>query len=264
MKLSPSDQREIDRLSQLDGPCWTDILGGQMSLVSGREFVSQYRQFYLEGVLAGVRHNHRGPAVLVDCGANVGTVVAWFQAQFRSSRVIAVEGDPDVVPLLRRNTAGRGSVEVVDALAWTSDGHVDLLSDGRCGSHVDDGRADVGFRRQRVPTVDIRTLLSSHVTLLKVDVEGAERQLLPHARAELEANVDYVHVEVHETVNSPRMLSSLIDLLTSCGFHLHVAPLHVDPQPFVQVESWNSVVNPMALYGWKDGLGPRVVETIAG
>lgn len=235
-----------------------------MSLVSGREFVAQYRQFYVEEVLAGVRHRHSGPAVLVDCGANVGTVATWFQAQFPGSFVVAVEGDPGILPLLERNTLGRASVEVVDALAWTSNGFVELVSDGRCGSHVADGRADVGFGRARVRTVDIRQLLDRHVTLLKVDVEGAERQLLPHAKAELAANVDHVHVEVHETVNAPRMLGRIIDLLSSCGFHLHIAPLHVDPQPFRRVESWNSIVNPVAVYGWKVGLGPDVVETIAG
>lgn len=263
MKLTRKQQREIERLVQLVGPCQTDLLGPRTSLVSGREFVSQYRQFFVEEVLAGVRQTYSGPAVLVDCGANVGTVAAWFRAQFPWSRVVAVEGDPEVLPHLERNTRGYESVEIVDALAWTSDGFLDLLSDGRCGSHIADGRPDVGFRAARVRTVDIRRLLNEHVTLLKVDVEGAERQLLPHAQAELTANVDYIHVEVHETVNAPRMLGSLIGLLTSCGFHLHVAPLHMDPQPFRRVESWNSIVNPMAVYGWKDGLGPDVVETIA-
>lgn len=264
MKLTRGQRSEIARLARLDGPCQTDLLGPRTSLASGREFVSQYRQFFVDEALAGVRHAYSGPAVLVDCGANVGTVAAWFRAQFPRSRVVAVEGDPEILPHLERNAFGHESVEIVDALAWTSDGFVDLLSDGRCGSHVADGRADVGFRVTRVRTVDIRQLLNEHVTLLKIDVEGAERQLLPHARAELTANVDHVHVEVHETVNAPRMLSPIIDLLTSCGFHLHIAPLHVDPQPFRRVESWNSIVNPMAVYGWKDGLGPDVVETIVG
>ncbi len=262
MKLTRGQQREIERLAQLDGPCQTNLLGYRTSLVSGREFVSQYRQYFVDEMLAGVRHVHNGPAVLVDCGANVGTVTAWFRTQFPWSRVIAVEGDPEVLPYLERNTRQHEWVEIVDALAWTSDGVVDLLSDGRCGSHIADGRDDAGFHAARVRTVDIRQLLNEHVTLLKVDVEGAERLLLPHARAELAANVDQIHVEVHETVGAPRMLCSVLSLLTSCGFHLHVAPLHVDPQPFLRVESWNSVVNPMAVYGWKDGLGPDVIETI--
>ncbi|WP_213805525.1 FkbM family methyltransferase [Granulicella sp. dw_53] len=116
--------------------------------------------------------------LIVDCGANIGTSVAWFSARYPESHIVAIEPSPDNVVILRENAVGL-DVDIREAGIGPHDGHAFLKP---CGS-------DMGYRTTdreegiAIQMLSLATILagkpSSRYTpfLLKVDIEGAEESL---------------------------------------------------------------------------------------
>ncbi len=135
--------------------------------------------------------------VVVDAGAHVGTFAA--TAAAHASWVVAVEPNPANLALLRANLERNGiqNVEVVEAALWPGEGEVQLDVTGptSAGSVVSDGDGAT----LTVPTVDLDALVKrlGAVDLLKLDIEGAEFELLRAASPATLARIDTIVGELH-------------------------------------------------------------------
>ena len=131
----------------------------------------------------------RGGTIL-DVGANTGYTAAWFSTV--AERVYAFEPDPTNVTILREQIRIRGltNVEIRASAVGASVGTAELHRKERGGHHA---LSDVGASRTTdtievpVTTVDevMRDEAIETVTLLKVDVEGFEPEVLRGAAAGL-------------------------------------------------------------------------------
>ncbi|HEY1273300.1 MAG TPA: FkbM family methyltransferase [Thermoleophilaceae bacterium] len=139
------------------------------------------------------------PALILDLGANIGLTMADFAARHPRARVVGVELDDLNVALARRNVAPWGDrCQVVHAAVWPEDGEVwyDPWPGGTATY-----RASAGDRpgAPRVPALSLATLVREHgpVDYLKMDVEGAERELLQDGTG-WASRVKAIKVELHE------------------------------------------------------------------
>ncbi len=144
-----------------------------------------------------------GPnSVVWDVGANCG-VFAFSSAAAR--QVVAVEADPFLASLLQQSVALNGApVEVVTAAAFSSIGlaSFSIAARGRAsnfltgaGGHGQTG----GVRGKRtVPTVTLDSLLDHFgpPTLIKIDVEGAEAEVLRGATRLLREARPAIYIEI--------------------------------------------------------------------
>ena len=122
------------------------------------------------------------PKLVLDLGANVGYSAAYFLTRFPDCQVISVEPDPDNFAVLQRNLAPFGErSRVLQAAVWSHPVALKLseapFGDGREWSrHVRECQDD---ETAEFETVDVASLLeqSGHsvISVLKVDIEGAER-----------------------------------------------------------------------------------------
>lgn len=117
-------------------------------------------------------------AHIVDLGGNIGTAAADFAASYSSARVITVEMDRSNYELCQRNTSSFGNrVTVLHAAIWHKNEIVRYDGDGEDGYHITDG-ADPN---RSVEGVTMRELICRFgipkIDYLKIDIEGAERQL---------------------------------------------------------------------------------------
>lgn len=111
----------------------------------------------------------------VDIGAWIGPTVLW--AAPHASRIVAVEADPTAMQMLRHNTADL-SVEYVEAAVADCDGETTITTDG-------DSMSRIGGGGVTVPCMTIETLFHSlaitGADLIKMDIEGAEREVIAQA-----------------------------------------------------------------------------------
>ncbi len=139
--------------------------------------------------------------LIIDCGANVGFSSAYFLSQHPNASIIAIEPDPDNFALLERNVAPYGSrVNCIRAAIWPTCTQVRLTaSTTRPGDEW--GRQVEADAAGDIQAIDIPTLLAKsgadRISLLKIDIEGAEAELFASGTEAWLPNVDTLVIEIH-------------------------------------------------------------------
>lgn len=181
----------------------------------------------------------RPRAIVLDVGANVGAYTLLFaQWAGRSGRVFAFEPSPSASRSLRRHLAlnSAGNVEVIDAAVCDRQGTAALYDDGCPGRSSLIGSAE-HHRAVTVRTTTIDSFCAERSLtpdVVKIDVEGAELEVLRGARRTLAAEKTVAFVEFHPSVWRSRNLdaSDLARELAMQGF---------EPEPLdAQFDAWST------------------------
>lgn len=113
--------------------------------------------------------------IFLDLGAFVGDSVMAFvkRTQGKYRKVIAFEPDHATFELLKRNTAKMHDVELVEAATGGSNGEVQFAEGLGSGSFISNSQGS-----RSVKLVKLDDFLHEPVTLVKLDIEGAELDTL--------------------------------------------------------------------------------------
>jgi FkbM family methyltransferase len=150
------------------------------------------------------------PKLIFDLGANVGYASAYFLSRFKDCSVIAVEPDPGNFAQMQHNVAPYGSrVTTIEAAVWPRSERLDLDSRG-LGKEwaVRVVPAEAGAVRSVTIPELIRMSDQDRVSLLKVDIEGAETELFQSCQEWL-PQVDNLVIELHGA-NAEKIFHSAI------------------------------------------------------
>ena len=118
--------------------------------------------------------------VIIDCGSNIGISVLYFKRLFKNAHLTAVEADPIIADILRKNLSMNGvRAEVIEKAVWKTSG--DQLSFGSKGS--DEGSLFSNENTIFVESIRLKDLINEHehIDLLKIDIEAAEMEVLKDA-----------------------------------------------------------------------------------
>jgi FkbM family methyltransferase len=168
---------------------------------AGSSDAGSVRQIFVEEEYRCV-DDLRDPLTLIDCGANVGCASAWFLSRYPSLRVVAVEPEPQNAHMLRRNLRPYGSrATVIEAAVWSRAARLRLVpgEEGReWATHVVECGPD---EPHDLLAVDIPRLIDlaggGPVDVLKIDIEGAERELFAAGTPQWLSAVHNLVIEVH-------------------------------------------------------------------
>lgn len=183
----------------------------------------------------------RPGAIVLDVGANIGAYTVLFaQWTGASGRVIAFEPSPDSVLGLREHVRLNGvadRVEIVEAAVSSRDGSAAFDYAGASGANaiVADGTAIAGAITVRTTTLDAfcdaRRLRPS---MIKIDVEGEELDVLRGARQTLAQPGLDVFVEFHPSIWAARGITR--DAIASELAIQGLRPEPIDPS----IDIWNT------------------------
>jgi len=206
--------------------------GKPLALSDSAAFIDGYREIFRRRIY-DFRAETSQPYI-IDGGANIGLATVYFKQLYPESRITAFEPDGAILELLRRNVAARRleNVEAVQAAVWTSDGELSFVSEGGLSGHIADG-AEYSQSSTRVPSVRLKPFLARRVDFLKLDIEGAEYEVIEDCRDEL-ANVRNLFVEYHSPRDSEQKLARILQILTSAGFRYHIHEAFTSPRPFME------------------------------
>jgi FkbM family methyltransferase len=150
---------------------------------------------------------------LVDVGANIGGASVFFLQQFPQSRVVAVEPAPANFALLQRNLEPYGQrARCVQAAVWPTDDPLQLIR----GQFRDGLDWSIQVAPASVPTgitgLPMARLIQEQqlesIDLLKIDIEGAERELFQADTTWLR-QVHHLCLEIHDETCRDAVLSAL-------------------------------------------------------
>jgi FkbM family methyltransferase len=171
------------------------------------------------------------PRVL-DCGAHIGLNLLRCKVQHSDARVVAFEPDPRALEFLERNIAVNEltDVEVVPAALSTAHGMSQFVADGKDGGKLVDA---AGQNLQAVRTVPLSAYLAEPVALLKMNIEGAELDVLQEAGAHLHM-CEHIVLEYHGFPEVGQRLHEILALLDGCGFRYVVNHFDYETNPGTQ------------------------------
>jgi FkbM family methyltransferase len=209
-------------------PATTILPGCRFRLVDGPAFVSQWKAIFEQESYAFEPSAPR-PRIL-DCGANIGMASLYWTRAAPAARITAFEPDPQLVPVLRENLSacGASAVEVIEAAVWRANGEIGFRSGSPDASRVDERQVV-----DAVSCVRLRDYLAEPVELLKLDIEGAEMEVLGDCADRLDS-VALLFVEFHSFERRAQRLDELFSILRGSGFRVHVASESASRQPFLR------------------------------
>lgn len=208
--------------------------GKRFRYIDWPSFVHQYHDIW-------VRNIYRLPdpervKMVLDCGVNVGTSMAYFISQYPNAFVHGWEADSAIADIAAKNIGGFSSEKhrLQAKAVWITNGLVSFRAD-----QADAGKVVPGSRKhEQVPAMRLRDELESHsaIDLLKLDIEGAEFDVLEDAATELH-RVRFLFVEVHLNSALSSKLPRLLSILQQAGFTIRMEAVGgLGNRPFVKHE----------------------------
>jgi len=161
---------------------------------------------------------------IFDCGSNIGLSILYFKKEFPDCTITAFEPDPRTFELLRRNVESNRltGVALRNQAVCGARGPVEFYNDpAHPGSVVMSLRAECGLpSREKVEGVLLSDCIESEVDLLKLDIEGAELDVVEElARSGKLIHIDQILVEYHPALHlETDGFSRLCGVLEKQGF----------------------------------------------
>jgi len=122
-----------------------------------------------------------GNPFIVDCGSNIGISVLYFKTIYPECAILAFEPDEDAFACLEENVNVNGlkSVEIAKKAVSKSDSRIDFwYSDIKPGALGNTIRGTTPRQARPVDAVRLSNYIDSEVDFLKLDVEGAELEVI--------------------------------------------------------------------------------------
>jgi len=172
------------------------------------------------------------PMRILDLGANCGLSGLFFLLRYPNARVTCVEADPKLFDILQKNLLAVDSmnpVNFVPAAVSCTAGEIDFHSSG-----ADSGRLTphlmLPSATHRVRSVTLDSLIEEPIDFLKMDIEGAEIDVLLTS-VKLEA-VSRIFVEYHSFMGREQRLDELLSYLRQLGFRTWIQTQYCPALPF--------------------------------
>lgn len=141
------------------------------------------------------------PSTIVDVGAHIGMASILFALKYPKARIIAVEPEASNFAALVRNTSPYNAITAIRAALWREDGEVAL---GPSNAHPKGAFQIIDNGQQRVRAITMDTLMRETgigaIDLLKVDIEGAEKEVFESCG--WIRDVQVIAIELHDRIRT--------------------------------------------------------------
>lgn len=213
---------DYEREKLLNYPHFTegnaDFFGKPFSFSHGPSFVHSVDEIFGEEIYRFT--SETDSPYIIDCGANIGLSIYYFKKLFPKSKILAFEPDNSIFEILQKNVALLNDVTVEKKAVWTEDTTLTFFSEGAlAGSLVTDYAQK--NTTSSVNAVDLKKYLVDTVDFLKIDIEGAENELIFALEGHLQ-NVKNLFLEYHGLIDQPQNLGEILNLLKHQGFQYYI------------------------------------------
>jgi FkbM family methyltransferase len=169
--------------------------------------------------------------VIIDGGANIGLATLYWKVKYPQARITAFEPSKQVVSMLIKNLDLNSirDVQVIEAALYDQDGYFEFTSNEALSGSLILAK-DLSFN-YKVKTARLSQYINEEIDLLKLDIEGAELNVLDEIKSKLKF-VKRIFIEYHSFVDRPQQLDYLLSILREAEFRYYLdAEYHVS-SPF--------------------------------
>lgn len=223
------------------------LFGKQFYYHHGIAFYVTYEELFVKGIYE-FKTNSTKPVIL-DCGANMGVSTLYFSMQFPNAKIVAFEPDQSVLPFLEKNILSQNlqNIELHKKGVWTEETELSFYTDNGLG-----GRIGIEYNNQipsKIKTVRLKDYLNESIAMLKIDIEGAEFEVIKDCEDKLH-NVQHVFLEYHSFYNEDQHLEDILSIFKRQGFRYHLRESFSRTKPFIDkglvCEKYDMAINVFA------------------
>ena len=195
-------------------------------------FVQNVEEIFIDEVYKFIS-NSDAPYI-IDCGVNIGLSLIYFKKNHPKAKILGFEPDANVYNTCMDNlkSFGFADIEVKNAAVWKENGSISFLPDNSLGGKIVDV-ADSGSASHidRIDAVRLKTYLNQKIDFLKIDIEGAELEVMRDCKNNLH-HVESLFVEYHSSWEKPQELAELLTIVREAGFRYYIE------------SAWRNMVHP--------------------
>lgn len=187
-----------------------------------------YEKIYLQDIPANAK--------IIDCGGNIGISALYFHKAQPTANIQVFEPDDTNFEVLTKNIEHwkcASQVKIIKKAIWIEEGEISFQSEGTLNGHITKSENDQSqITSKKVPCVRLKKLLTENIYFLKIDIEGAEFDVLMDCKDNL-SFVQNLFLEYHGKFDQNNQLNEILQLLTSSGFSYYIKEAgNVYPSPF--------------------------------
>lgn len=233
------EEKELRRISAVERFTVgnTKLIKADFQFIDSASFIYQYLEIFKKEIFFFQTNSHK-PRI-IDCGANVGVSVCFFKKIYPNSRISAFEPDPKIFKLLEKNTktiANEG-LKLHNSAVWDKKGSISFKQNDSDGGKICQSGNTL------VKTVRLSDFLNEKVDLLKIDIEGAEKVVLPSIEDQL-SNVDKLFLELHVSPDDLQLLEDACSILRRNNFRYKIETVgNVSFRSFEEADTFEMQLN---------------------
>ena len=235
---------------------------GQYSLAyNNKEMTVQLVQEIFNDNIYTFKTTKKEP-LIIDAGSNIGIATIFFKSLYPQAKILCFEPDPNSFVLLKRNIFNNclREVTIVNAALAAKTGVIDFYGEitqntpYSCGNSIIqewgeqrslDDAIYLMKNKIKVSAVQLSTYITEEIDFLKLDIEGAERQVLEELGDKITL-IKEIAVEIHCTNDKKFInhLDSIISLFKKYSFHTEITQKNISDIFPPQTAIWLSKAKP--------------------
>ena len=253
LKQIDQKRQELKRIKEFPRytPLSTWLLGESLTLVDGLSFFYSYKEIF-EQKIYQFKTDTESP-LIIDGGSNIGLSVIFFKQHYPQSKIIAFEADPNIFKVLKTNIVSFAydDVHLNNRAIWNSETVLDFALEGADGGRINREQEKQLKTNIPVETVRLQNYLKSKVDFLKLDIEGAETDVILDSADYLD-NVDNIFVEYHSFVDEKQRIDELLNSLIQSGFRIQIQTKFSSSQPLIKHPNQLGMDLQLNIFGYKN------------
>jgi len=162
---------------------------------------------------------------IVDCGANIGLSAVYFANQYPHATIIAIEPDKSNFVFLQKNVQYYSNVVCLNKAIWFRNAAIEV---------IDNNRGNWGYQTvesenphgHTIEGITISSIIDKYnvdaVDLLKIDIEGAERDLFSVNYEEWLPYIKVIAIELHDNIDKdiPEIFQNAVNRFSCKQYYL--------------------------------------------
>ncbi len=231
--------------------CKVSAGGFKIRVADLKSFIFQYLEIFIYEFYA-FKTQSSNP-VIYDCEANVGTSVLYFSKNYPKAKIVAFEPSPAIFRLLEMNLKNNNVAQNIilnKQAVWIKNETLVFNDEGADGGSL---HAISNTKKVNVEAIDFLLTLQKEekIDFLKIDIEGAEMELVPHIAPALH-KVENIFIEYHSFNGQEQTLDKLLSVLTKHNFRYFIRHAIDRKKPFVNKKQDVNMDMQLNIFGYKN------------